>query len=365
MPARPSAARELNKLYLTKAVAAAVAMEDKALTGEEVRHLIDGTIPVPALKAELRIEVENMVRAFNTITGRHEDDMTPEASLALLCSYHRTVLHGLPRREDVEPGMFRKHDVVTGNSYKAAPAADCAYLVERLFEWLYGPDFELWDSASTNGRMGCAILRTIAMTAYLEWIYPFGPGGGRALRLLEYHMLISAGVPAPAAQLPGIHYQRTRPEYLRQLEAARRAGGGLVPFFTYAMQGFVEGLREQMDLIAAQEQGIVWEGYVGDVFSGRSSPSDNRQKHLALDIGARNGWIEFRKLTELSPRVAREYAARTAKTLSRDVHELIEMELIVREGRKVRARHEAIRAFTPFRMEQRDTLPMERRNDNK
>jgi pyocin large subunit-like protein len=66
-----------------------------------------------------------------------------------------------------------------------------------------------------------------------------------------------------------------------------------------------------------------------------------------LDLGA--GAADVGQLTELTPRIARAYAGKTAKTVQRDLNALMEMGLVVREGRKVRALREIILAFLPLK----------------
>ena len=58
--------------------------------------------------------------------------------------------------------------------------------------------------------------------------------------------------------------------------------------------------------------------------------------------------VETGKITEFSPRLAKAYAGRTPKTLQRDLNALVDLGLIVRDGRKVRARREVILAFLPL-----------------
>ena len=56
-------------------------------------------------------------------------------------------------------------------------------------------------------------------------------------------ILVISGVPAPAAHLLSNHYNQTRSEYYRQLGRASQSGGDVLPFITYAVRGFVDGLR--------------------------------------------------------------------------------------------------------------------------
>lgn len=76
---------------------------------------------------------------------------------------------------------------------------------------------------------------------------------------------------------------------------------------------------------------------------------DARQRHLVLDLRNSGEWVEFGKIAELTPRLAKAYTSKTSKTLQRDVNALLKLDLIAREGRKVRARREVILAFLPLR----------------
>ena len=56
------------------------------------------------------------------------------------------------------------------------------------------------------------------------------------------------------------------------------------------------------------------------------------------------------RTSERTPRLVKAYAGKTPKTVQRDLNTLVEMGLIARDGRKVRARREVILAFLPLRM---------------
>jgi len=167
--------------------------------------------------------------------------------------------------------------------------------------------------------------------------------------LLEFHILLSAGVPSPAAHLFSNHYNQTRAEYYRQLDYTSKSGGDIVPFIGYAVRGFVDGLREQLEKIWMQQWDVVWRNFVHERFQNRNSPSDTRQRHLALDLGDGEEWTEIGKISELTLRLAKAYAGKTPKTVQRDLNALAEMGLIARDGRRVRARREVILVFLPLR----------------
>ena len=112
-------------------------------------------------------------------------------------------------------------------------------------QWLNGSDF----APTEDKRLVYAILKAIIAHLHLSWIHPFGDGNGRVARLLEFQILIGAGVPAASAHLLSNHYNLTRSEYYRQLDRASATGGNVVPFVSYAVRGFLDGLKQQIDVI--------------------------------------------------------------------------------------------------------------------
>ena len=310
---------------------------------------VEGKLVVPASKQYLKQEVDNVIAACNSITSQLAEGTLPVLSTDLFCTYNRQVLDKLPLKDDVKPGELRTHSVVVGNVYRGAPAEDCRYLADQLCSWLNGPDFQAPTNSASGTETVYAILRAVVAHLYLAWIHPFGDGNGRTARLIEFHILLSAGVPSPAAHLFSNHYNQTRTEYYRQLDRASKSGGDIVPFVTYAVRGLVDGLREQLEKIWEQQWDVVWRNFVHERFRNKSSPTDTRQRHLALDLGESNDWIEVGKVSELTPRLAKAYLRKTSKTVQRDLNALIKMGLIARVGRKVKARREIILAFLPLR----------------
>lgn len=343
-PLRPMTADSLHLLYLAKGALATTAIEGNTLTEEEVLQRLEGRLDLPPSKEYLVREIDNIVKACNIIGERlHSGDhaSTPER----VCEFNRWVLEKLPAEEDVIPGTVRTHSVIVGAVYRGAPAEDCEYLLERLCQWLSGPDFE-----SPEGmEMVYAILKATIAHLYLAWIHPFGNGNGRTARLMEFQILLAAGVPTPAAHLLSNHYNQTRSEYYRQLDHASKTGGDIVPFLEYAVQGFVDGLKEQLEVIRGQQWDVAWRNYVHEAFQDKTSASDQRQRHLVLDLSTNNEPAPVSKLGEFTPRLAKAYANKTAKTMQRDLAALEKMGLIERTAKGVRVRREIILAFLSWR----------------
>ena len=184
----------------------------------------------------------------------------------------------------------------------------------------------------------------------LLFIHPFREGNGRTARLLEFHILLEAGVPLPAAHLLSDHYNRTRGDYYRQLDAASKSGGDVLPFLRYACRGLVDGLREQIKEVRQQQWQVMWEHHVHETFRHhKSAESTKRQRDVVLALGNANGWVDVSRLARLNPQLAAAYTLKTERTLQRDLNEIHATGLIERTHGKVRAKREIILAFLPAR----------------
>ncbi len=346
-PLRPSVAELLHRVYLAKGALATTAIEGNTLSEQEVMDHLDGKLKLPPSRQYLAKEIDNIIDALKGIDTAVQRGTGDQLTLSMIKGFNKLILRDLPLEEGVVPGEFRAHQVTVGGVYRPVAPEDCAPLMKRLCDWLNGPGFRATKDRPEMKFIG-AVLRAILAHLYVAWIHPFGDGNGRTARLAEFQVLLAAGLPTPAAHLLSNHYNQTRSEYYRQLKAASDSGGNVIPFVEYAVTGLVEGLREQLTYIRRQQWDIVWRNFVHEKFREEKGMSDNRRRHLVLDLSTMPGPVPRAKLREISARVAREYARKTDKTLSRDLNLLEEMGLIRREPDGYVPAREAILAFLPI-----------------
>lgn len=105
-----------------------------------------------------------------------------------------------------------------------------------------------------------------------------------------------------------------------------------MPFIEYAVRGFQDGLREQLQSIWDQTWNVTWENYVHQLFPLDRSPTDARPHNLALDLGVANEWIEISAIKTLTPKLTKLYAKKGQKTVQRDINKLAELKIIDREA---------------------------------
>jgi Fic family protein len=350
VPLRPATAEDLNRLYLAKGVLASTAIEGNTLSEQEVLDHLEGKLHLAPSREYLAREIDNIVQACDDILGDIAAGRQPMLTASGICELNRQVLRGLSLDEHVIPGEIRRHSVGVAR-YRGAPAEDCEYLLDRLCRWLGGEDFQ----PPAGMGMTYAILKAVLAHLYLAWIHPFGDGNGRTARLVEFQVLISSGVPAPAAHLLSNHYNQTRSEYYRQLDQAGKSGGEVLPFLEYAVQGLLDGLRSQLALIREQQWDVVWRNYVYEIFRDRRGATDDRLRHLVLDLSARTQPVSPAELVEVSPRTAKAYANKTQKTVLRDVNTLVTMGLLRRTESGLVANKELILAYLPPRADVSNT----------
>jgi Fic family protein len=347
----PEVAREMHNVYLTKGILATTAIEGNTLSEEEARRRIEGELELPPSREYLGREIDNVIAAYNEIKDELVAGVAPPMTRSTIENYNCLILKDLELEEGVVPGEIPTHRVAVG-SYSGAPREDCGFLLERLAEWLNGPDFV---SRGPGWEIPMALVKAIVAHLYIAWIHPFGDGNGRTARLMELRILLEAGVPTPATHLLSNHYNQTRAEYYRQLRQASRGPGSVLPFVQYALQGFVDGLRDQLATIRSQQFDDRWEQYVYQQFGRTNSPARLRQRQLVLEMSKFDLPLLKGQLPRLSAGLFELYHGKTDKTLSRDINAVVKMGLVSRViGGYVPNKH-VIEAFLPVVAETDDS----------
>jgi len=338
----------LHQVYLSKGLAGTTAIEGNTLTEEQVQQRIEGKLKLPPSTEYLGEEIDNVLKGINLIC----DDLLSGGDAKLnkkkIKEYNRLALDGLELEKNVIPGEIRTYGVgVPVYNYDGAAAEDCDYLLQRLCDWLN--EEKIW--VPKAGKIVTGILKAIAAHIYIAWIHPFGDGNGRTARLVEFQLLVGAGVPSPVAHLLSNHYNHTRPRYYQELDKASKSGGDIVPFIRYAVGGLVDGLKEQLDYIDAQQRIIAWRDLVQEKFSDRNNKVANRLCYLALDLLPHHqAPLPAKAISSLSPRIMEAYQGLNPVSLYIDLKKLVELEILEKTPKGYRAKLEIIAGFLPERL---------------
>ncbi len=342
IPLQPKARDELLQLSLIKGAQATTAIEGNTLKQEEIKKIKEGW-QLPPSKKYLEIEVKNILDAFNTllhqvITENKEYLLTPES----IKSFHKMIGKDLGEYFDAIPGVFRNDNRFVG-PYRTPDYECVTELMDKLCSWVRETfHYEKGQNFKTS------IIQAIVTHVYIEWIHPFGDGNGRTGRLAEFYILLRAGLPSIVSHILSNYYNETRPEYYRQLDQARK-NRSLTNFINYAVIGFRDGLKENLDLIQQSQFFIFWEHYIYEKFSNvkyTKKEAFKRKRNLMLQMPIHKDF-SIDEIIELTPGIARRYATVKRPTVLRDLKELQELELLLKIGKKYRANTTVLRTMMP------------------
>ncbi|MFI9385563.1 Fic family protein [Kutzneria sp. NPDC052558] len=344
-PLTPAVAEELGAVYLAKGAMATTAIEGNTLSEQEVAEIISGGRTLPPSRRYLQQEVENVVAALRAV-----DDNSRHGGTAITVDWikrqNRQMLADLETDDHVQPGEFTTTGLVVG-TYRGAPPRDVPYLMDRLVDWIARLT-DGNDQQPATVRFFGAFLAATLSHLYLAWIHPFGDGNGRTARLLECAILTNSGlVPWVSANLLSDHYNRTRSEYYRRLSNASRHGD-VTGFLGYAAQGFVDQLREQIELVQRHQLRVSWINFVHERF--RCLPNTEataRQRTLLLSLP--DGPTPLNAVRRLTPELAEQFAGRSDKTVTRDINRLQSLGLAVVDRRTIAPAIHLMAAFIPGR----------------
>lgn len=220
-------------------------------------------------------------------------------------------------------------------SYKAPLAEECEYLLQKLCDWINDDEFDL----GKGKEIATGVLKAVVAHLYLAWIHAFSDGNGRTARLVELALLLSCGVPTAAAHLLSNFYNETRPAYYAALnKSSKERTRGALHFIEYAIKGFREELKSQLEVIQTSQMKVAWINYVHSKFSEtKPSEAQKRRRDLILELTKQDKYTFTREeIRVLSPRIEQAYRDKTDRTLSRDLNCIEAMKLIKNEQKDYR-----------------------------
>lgn len=326
---QPGLAADLGKMYLAKGAHATTAIEGNTLTEAEVRAILDEGARMPPSQQYLETAVRNVAVALHQVRASAMDGSGIDVSTEWIRDQNARVLADLPADDHVVPGAYRAISVGAG-PYLAAPAEDVDYLMEELVKWLS----QSWlvstgDTATTDDqRFFRAFFAAVLGHLYVAWIHPFGDGNGRTARLLEAAILAHSGVvPWVSCNLLSDHYNRTRDEYYRRLQAASQRDD-VDGFIMYAAQGLVDGLREQINRVQKMQRQVAWVNFVHEIIGNEpKGVARDRRLHLVLGMPIDTP-VPRSQITKLDTTLVGMYFDKGEKTLTRDLNRLKSLELL-------------------------------------
>jgi len=344
IPIRPDYHQKMLEVSLNKGALATTAIEGNTLTEEELAQILKGKDLAPSKKYQQQ-EVKNIIDAFNTILNEVIRDKSQVIiSPELIKRFNKMVGKDIGEAFGGNPGQFRRRNVTVG-AYRPPSFEMVEDLVKKLCDWLL-KEFHYEHNQDFNE----AVIEAIVTHLYIAWIHPFLDGNGRTARLLEFYLLMRAGVPNIASHVLSNHYNNTRTTYYRQLQSASETGN-LSSFIEYALEGFRDGLEKILNIIHTDLTEATWKNYVHSVIEkmqdeGKNSATLRRMRQLAYYIPA-DRLCSVAEIRFLNPKITEEYGKLNEITLRRDLELLVEKKLLVVDKSKYSANYRLLQNFLP------------------
>lgn len=333
-PILPKYRSKLLRVALIKGAQSTTAIEGNTLSEKEIELIEQGESVAPS-KEYMKIEVKNILDAFGILFNKVVHDGNSQLiSPELIQEMHYLVGKGLNEHFAATPGQFRPNRVTVG-SYSCPDPDHVSDLVAALCKWMK-EDFHYITGKQSYHEV---IIQAIVAHIYLEWIHPFGDGNGRTGRLIEFYILLRGKTPDIALHLLTNHYNSTRPEYYRQIQIAT-AKRNLGEFIEYALQGFRDGLVETLKTINESHLETTWIQYVHNTIdsTGWREKNMKRKRNLVLGLNISKDYAA-KDIPLASAIIARDYTGVSERVLYKELAELIEIGLLVKnkETNKYRA----------------------------
>ena len=340
VPLKPEMMTEMTETHLMQGALASVAIEGNSLSSEDAAAIMRGDDSIPPSKAYQKRELENLRDLLRSVAAQRDGALCPD----WFVEQNKALLAGAPNVAEVAPGVIgvqrsrhaRSQTTIRMQvgDYIAPPPEASAGLLDDLCAWLTG---EAFAPDAEQNAVAWAILKALYAHLYFVWIHPFGDGNGRLARLLEVKILRASGVNPLCLHLLSNHYNTTRTEYYRHLSRARQGDEGLCGFIEYAVQGFVDGLRQHVDQAMGHVHIVTWKNHVYEAFRERKTPPEKRRRLLLLSLPFRLDGVAIADIPRLNGDLFRLYRQASPRTLSRDITALEKRGFLVRqEGGSVR-----------------------------
>jgi Fic family protein len=339
IPLKPENRDRLLQVSLIKGAQATTAIEGNTLSEDEIEKIQEGW-SLPPSKEYQEIEVKNIINAFNLLLKEIIIDNNIKIITSdLIKNFHQMISKGLGDHIDAIPGRLRMDNRHVG-SYRPPDYKNVPGLLDKLCNWVRK---EFHFDHNKEQSFATSVVQAIVTHVYIEWIHPFGDGNGRTGRLIEFYILLRAGLPSIVSHILSNFYNQTRPEYYRQFDKAKRKQD-LTQFIEYAVQGFRDGLSENLRIIQEDHFIIFWHNYIYEKFANTAYTKKGafkRKRDLILQLPVVKEY-SVDEIVLLTPLIAKRYSSLKMPTVRRDLKDLQSMNLIKKKGQKYRANIEIL-----------------------
>jgi len=344
--------RDLQKLYIIRAVHGTTAIEGNPLSQDDVARQLDRP-QERRHRDEIHRQTENAAKAFKWVERAFAKPRP--ITLGDILHIHALLTTGSDERDNV-PGRLRTsgHRVTVGSPtlggvHRAPPGGpELQKLVEKYLDFINGP------------RCGAEhpVIQALIAHFYFVTIHPFGNGNGRTTRCIEAAILYAKGYNTYGFYSLSNFFYRHRDQYFRMLQTTRTEHKyDLTLFLRFGLGGFREELERIQTYIRNRTHRLNYRELIRRCREKRAGP---RRRLLNEREAKLLHWILDRTKPPdpFSDDPSREvtsddfdavyeaiYTGKTSRTMSREMWRLSELGFVQLRKKKGAARFRVIIDF--------------------
>lgn len=256
IPILPNMASEIEEELIKKSIFSTAAIEGNSLTQEDVNKIVEDK-KINFSKERFIKEIQNLKTAYNNIKDINVLDTKIQITQDLIKNYHKIVTNGLESETNI-PGQYRNTKVIVGNE-----AHGGTNIPPKIFEdiKILMEEFILWINSKELLEIH-PIFRACIAHLSLALIHPFGDGNGRTSRIIEAHILKSAGYRFVYTMLSNYYYKNIDEYFITFSKVLKNEDNDISDFVSFYLKGMLESIKAIREKIYIIITGLSLQSYI-------------------------------------------------------------------------------------------------------
>ena len=256
IPILPNMASQIEEELIKKSIFSTAAIEGNSLTQEDVDKIVENK-KINFSKERFVKEIQNLKTAYNNIKDINILDNKIQITQDLIKNYHKIVTNGLESETNI-PGQYRNTKVIVGNQEHGGTNVppkifeDIKNLMEEFVSWI-----------NSNELLEIhPIFRACIAHLSLALIHPFGDGNGRTSRIIEAHILKSAGYRFVYTMLSNYYYKNIDEYFITFSKVLKNEDNDISDFVLFYLKGMLESIKAIREKIYIIITGLSLQSYL-------------------------------------------------------------------------------------------------------
>lgn len=349
IPILPNMASQIEEELIKKSIFSTAAIEGNSLTQEDVDKIVEDK-KTNFSKERFVKEIQNLKTAYNIIKDINVLDTKTEITQDLIKNYHKIITDSLESETNL-PGQYRNAKVIVGNQ-----AHGGTNIPPKIFEDIKNlmEEFVLWINSKDILEMH-PVFRACIAHLTLALIHPFGDGNGRTSRIIEAHILKSAGYRFVYTMLSNYYYKNIDEYFITFSKVLKNKDNDISDFVLFYLKGMLESIkaiREKIYIIITE---LSLQSYL--LYLKKTNKISQRQYDFLSVILDNNKEVTEKEILE-DVNLKLIYEKLSSRTLKRDLEYLLNANLLIlnKETQKYRINF--------FVLNERWIKPEENSNEN-